>query len=70
MKILKYIIFFSILSGLFFGIYGQSDEKEFRRWWIFFKMAAFMAAILAGLIPNPVATSEPYIASNSPSISI
>jgi putative component of toxin-antitoxin plasmid stabilization module len=33
-------------------------------------MAAFIAAILSGLIPNPVEASETYIPSNSPSISI
>jgi len=70
MKILRYIIFLSILSGIFFVIYRQSDEKGFRKWWISFRMAAFIAAILSGLIPNPVEASETYIPSNSPSISI
>ena len=70
MKILRYIIFLSILSGIFFAIYRQSDKKGFRRWWISFRMAAFIAAILAGLIPNPVEASETYIPSNSSSISI
>ena len=32
MKILRYLIFISILSGIFFVIYRQSDEKSFRRW--------------------------------------
>lgn len=54
MKILKYIMFLSILSGLFLVIYRQSEKKGFRRWWISFRMAAFIAAILAGLIPDQV----------------
>jgi putative component of toxin-antitoxin plasmid stabilization module len=70
MKILRYLIFLSILSGIFFVIYRQSDKKGFRKWWISFRMAAFIAAILAGLIPNPVEASETYIPSNSSSISI
>ena len=70
MKILRYIIFLSILSGIFFFIYHQSDKKGFRRWWISFRMAAFIAAILAGLIRNPVEASENYFPNNSSSISI
>jgi hypothetical protein len=57
-------------SQHFFVIYRQSDKKGFRKWWISFRMAAFIAAILAGLIPNPVEASETYIPSNSSSISI
>ena len=68
MKILKYIIFLSILSSLFFIIYRQSHEKGFRRWWASLKMAAILAAILAGLIPSPVETIEPHVSHNSPSI--
>ena len=67
---MRYIIFLSILSGIFFVIYRQSDKKGFRKWYTSFRMAAFIAAILAGLIPNPVEASETYIPSNSPSISI
>jgi len=70
MKILRYIIFLSILSGIFFVIYQQCDEKGFRRWWISFRMATFIAGILAGFISNPVEASETYIPSNSSSISI
>lgn len=51
MKILKYIIFISILSSLFFVIYRQSDKKSFYRWRISFKTAVLIAASVAGLIP-------------------
>ena len=51
MKIFGYLIFLSILSGIFVLIYRQSDEKGFRRWWISFKIAVLTAAIAAGLIP-------------------
>ena len=69
-KILRYLIFISILSSIFFLIYRQSDQKGFRKWLISFRMAAFIAAILAALIPNPVEASETYRPSNSPSTSI
>ena len=61
MKILKYIIFISILSSLFFVIYRQSDEKSFRRWWASLKMAALAAAILAGLIPTRTKAIKPSV---------
>ena len=51
MKIFKYLIFLSILSGIFFLIYRQSDQKGLRKLWISFKIAVFVAAIAAGLIP-------------------
>ena len=60
MKIFKYLIFLSILSGIFVLIYRQSDEKGFRRWWISFKIAVLTAAIAAGLIPlNTKAIESP-----------
>lgn len=59
MKILRYLIFISILSGIFFVIYRQSDEKGFRRWWISFKIAVLIAAITAGLIPVNTEAIEP-----------
>jgi hypothetical protein len=68
MKVFKYLIFLSILSGLFFVIYRQSDEKGFRRWSASLKMAAFMAAILAGLIPSPVEAVQPPVPNLNPSI--
>ena len=68
MKILKYIIFLSILSGIFFLIYRQSDDKGFRKWWTSLRMAVLIAAILAGLIPNRVEAIEPRVSNNSPSI--
>lgn len=51
MKILKYIVFLSILTGIFFFIYRQSDQKGLRKLWISFKIAVLVAAIVAGLIP-------------------
>lgn len=60
MKIFRYLIFLSILSGIFVLIYRQSDEKGFRRWWISFKIAVLTAAIAAGLIPlNTEAIESP-----------
>ena len=50
MKILRYLIFISILSGIFFVIYRQSDKKGFRRWRISFKTACIIAGSSAGLI--------------------
>ena len=67
MKILKYIVFLSILSGIFLVIYRQSDKKGFRRWWISFKMAAFIAATLASLITPSTEVIETYVPNNSPS---
>jgi hypothetical protein len=59
MKILRYIIFLSILSGIFFVIYRQSDKKGFQRWWISFKIAVLIAASAAGLIPVNTEAIEP-----------
>jgi len=59
MKILRYLIFLSILSGIFFVIYRQSDEKGFRKCWTSLKIAVIMAAILAGLIPASTEAIEP-----------
>ena len=59
MKILRYLIFFSILSGIFFVIYRQSDEKGFRKWWISFKIAVIIAASAAGLISANTEAIEP-----------
>jgi len=58
MKILKYIIFISILSSLFFVIYRQSDAKGFRRWWISLKMAVLIASILTGLVSESAEAQE------------
>lgn len=52
MKFLRYLIFLSILSGVFFVIYRQSDAKGFRKWWVSLKMAVLIAAILTGIIPS------------------
>ena len=59
MKILRYLIFISILSGIFFVIYRQCDEKGFRRWWISLKIAVLIAASAAGLIPANTEAMEP-----------
>jgi hypothetical protein len=64
MKILRYIIFLSILSGIFFVIYRQSDEKGFRRWWMSFKMATIIAASAAGLITTNTEAMEPAANNN------
>jgi hypothetical protein len=64
MKILRYLIFLSILSGIFFVIYRQSDKTGFHRWWMAFKTAAFIAAILAGLIPASAEAIEPSVNNN------
>jgi uncharacterized protein YpmB len=58
MRILRYLIFLSILSGIFFVIYLQSDQKGFRRWWISFKITVIIAASLAGLVSESAETQE------------
>lgn len=51
MKIFKYIVFLSVLTGIFSLIYRQLNEKGLRKLWISFKTAVLVAAIVAGLIP-------------------
>jgi len=68
MKLLKFITFLSILGSIFIVIYRQSDEKGLRTWWKSFKIAVLVAAIAAGLIPNRVEASEPYVSNNQFSI--
>ena len=51
MKLLKYIIFLSILNSRVLVIYRQSDEKGFRRLRVSIQMAILIAATLTGLIP-------------------
>ena len=53
MKILKYIIFLSILCGIFFVIYKQLDVKGFTKWRTSFEIAIIFSAIKAGLISEP-----------------
>jgi hypothetical protein len=65
---LKYIIFLSILSSLFFVIYRLSHEKGFRRWWASLKLATIIATSLAGLILSPVEAVEPPVPNLNPSI--
>lgn len=59
MKILRYLIFMSILSGIFFAIYRQSDEKGFHRCRTSFKAAVIIAASAAGLMPVNTDAIEP-----------
>ena len=58
MKIWRYLIFLSILSGIFFVIYRQSDENGFRRWWISFKIAVLIAASAVGLVSESAEAKE------------
>ena len=58
MKIFRYLIFLSILSGIFFVIYRQSDEKGFGRWWVSFKIAVLIAASGAGLVSESAEAKE------------
>ena len=51
MKIFKYIVFLSVLTGIFSLIYRQLNEKGLRKLRISFKTAVLVAAIVAGLIP-------------------
>ena len=59
MKQVKYIIFLSILGGIFLILYRNCDSKGLRRYWISFKMAVFISLILAGLIPSSTEAVEP-----------
>ena len=65
MKNFRYLIFISILSGIFFVIYRQSDEKGLRKLWSSFKIAVLIARIA---IPNNVEAIEPHVSNKSPSI--
>lgn len=58
---LIYLLFLSILSVIFFGIYRQSDKKGFGREWIFFKMLGFIAASLARLITPSTKAMKPSV---------
>ena len=65
MKVLKYIAFFSILSGIFFVIYRRSDKRGLTRWWKSFKIAVLIAASAAGLVSDHAKAAEPF-RNNSP----
>lgn len=65
MKIFRYLIFISILSGMFFVIYRQSDQKGFRRWRTSFKAAAIIAASLAGLVSESAEAQEFHLYENT-----
>ena len=58
------------MGGIFIIVYRNSDSKGLVRYWISFKMAVFIALILAGLIPNSVQASENDFPNNSSSIPI
>ena len=66
MKIIKYIIFLSVLGGIFLIVYRNSDRKGLRRWWASLKMVTSIAAILAELIPSPVEAIESHVNNDSP----
>jgi hypothetical protein len=68
MKLVKYIIFLSILGGIFLILYGNCDSKGLRRYWISFKMAVSISLILAGLIPSSTEAVEPPGTNLNPSI--
>ena len=53
MKLLKYIIFLSILISIFLTISRESESKGLRGLWRLLKMSIVMAAALSGLIPIP-----------------
>ena len=61
MKIIKYIIFLSVLGGTFLIVYRNCDRKGLGRWWASLKMAALAAAILAGLIPTRTKAIKPSV---------
>lgn len=65
-KLLKLIIFSSILRGIFFVINRQSDRKGLRRWRKPFELAAVIAiaASTAGSIPVNLEAIEPLVKSN------
>ena len=65
MKSLKYLVFLSILGGVFIGVYRKSDKKGFNRLWVSIRIAIFLAAIQAGLIPVGVQASENDFPKNS-----
>lgn len=66
MKIIKYIIFLSVLGGTFLIVYRNCDRKGLRRCWVSLKMATIIAATLAGLISSSVEANEPDVSNDSP----
>lgn len=58
MKLFQWIIFFSILSGIFLLIYRRCNEKGFRKLWISLKIAVVIAGTLAGLLPENAEAQE------------
>lgn len=68
MKLVKYIIFLSFLGSIFLILYRNSENKGLRRCLTSLKMAVFITAILAGLIPGNAEAVEPYGTNKNPSI--
>lgn len=68
MRILKYVVFFSIFSGIFLMIYRTSTNKGFDRFWTSLKLAVIIGGILSGLISSPVETEKYHVNSTSTSM--
>lgn len=66
MKVLKYIVFISILSGIFFIVWKKSDQKGFQRCWSSFRKAVLLAALITGLINDPIRALQPPENNNNP----
>lgn len=56
------------MGSIFFILYRNCDKKGLRRYWISFKMAVFIAGVLAGLIPSSTEAVEPYETTLNPLI--
>lgn len=65
MKIIKYIIFLSVLGNTFLIVSRNCDSKGLRRCWASLKMAIIIAATLAGLIPSLVEANEPHVSTSN-----
>lgn len=64
MKILKYLVFLSILTRIFFVIYRQSDKERLGQVAIFSKIAGSVEVFTAELIFNLVEEIEPSMNNN------
>jgi hypothetical protein len=64
MKLLKFLIFLSILGSIFLIVYRNSDNKGLRRLWISFRIAIVIAASLASLSSKGAEATESSV-SNS-----
>lgn len=50
MRIFKPLIFISTLTSIFFIIYKQSNRRNPKKLWAYFKLSLYLDAILTGLI--------------------